>query len=127
MEDALVLDGLDVSTFSSAEELWERFQERQARMIITDRRFGTDFDGLKLARQIRKKFQLPYVFIVILSTGTRLEDIENGLGSGVDDYLAKPHNPVQIRTRVMVGMRWLRYIDSLFVKDMAKGKSGATR
>jgi hypothetical protein len=36
------------------------------------------------------------------------------LAAGVDDYLAKPLTPLQARTRVLVGKRWLAYIDSLF-------------
>lgn len=47
-EDGLVLDGIDVSTFASAADLWEAFQSRPARLVITDRRFGDDFDGLAL-------------------------------------------------------------------------------
>ena len=46
IEDQLVLDSADVSSFSSARSLWERFQDRPARFVITDRRFGEEFDGL---------------------------------------------------------------------------------
>jgi hypothetical protein len=31
----------------------------------------------------------------------------------VDDYLVYPHNSFQIRSRVLVGLRWLTYIDSI--------------
>lgn len=119
MEDALVLDGIDVSSFQSAEDLWSAFQERPVRMVITDRKFGTEFDGFSLARRIRKEFSLPYVFVVVLGSGSRMADIEAALASGADDYLIKPYNPAQIRSRVLIGLRWLRYIDSLFKKDMA--------
>ena len=33
MEDILVLDGFDVATFAFASELWERFQQRPARIV----------------------------------------------------------------------------------------------
>jgi DNA-binding NtrC family response regulator len=55
IEDHLVLDGADVSSFASARELWSRFQTRPVRFVITDRRFGADFDGMELVRRIRKK------------------------------------------------------------------------
>lgn len=116
LEDTLVLDGFDVSTFASAQDLWEVFQTRPARMIITDRRFGGTMTGLELAKNIRQRFLLPYVYIVTLSTMNRLSEIEEGLAAGVDDYLIKPHNPFQLRSRVMVGLRWLEYIDSLHAK-----------
>lgn len=123
IEDALVLDGFDVSSFDSPDELWEAFQEKPARMIITDRKFGPSPEGLKLVRKLRAKYQLPYVFVVMLSSGSKLAEIEEGIAAGVDDYLIKPHNPFQIRSRMMVGIRWLRYIDSLFERDAAAKKS----
>jgi DNA-binding response OmpR family regulator len=49
----------------------------------------------------------------------QLKDIREGLSLGVDDYLVFPHNPFQIRSRVLVGMRWLTYIDS--VTGISKG------
>jgi hypothetical protein len=35
----------------------------------------------------------------------------------MDDYLIKPHNPFQIRSRALVAMRWLTYIDSITWKE----------
>lgn len=113
MEDTLVLDGFDVSTFKSARALWDRFQTQSARIVMTERRFGEAMSGLELTRNIREHFLLPYVYVVVLSSMSRLKEIEEGLASGVDDYLLKPHNPLQLRSRVLVGLRWLSYIDSL--------------
>ena len=114
LEDKLVLDGFDVSRFRNARELWEGFQQRPARFIITDRRFGDKFSGLDLTREIRQHQPLPYVYIVAMSVMKRLNEIKEGLMVGVDDYLVKPPNPFQLRSRILVGMRWLIYIDSLF-------------
>ena len=114
IEDTLVLDGFNVSTFPSASALWDAFRQKPARFIITDRRFDDGFGGLDLAREIRQHYLLPYVFIVMLSIMNRLKDIKEGLAAGVDDYLLKPHNPFQLRSRLLVGTRWLNYIDSLY-------------
>jgi DNA-binding response OmpR family regulator len=57
---------------------------------------------------------LPYVYIVMRSVMNRLAEIKEGLAMGVDDYLIKPHNPFQLRSRILVGTRWLNYIDSLY-------------
>jgi DNA-binding response OmpR family regulator len=124
IEDQLVLDHGDVLTFPSAQMLWDRIQGRPARFIITDRRFGEAFDGLELVRRIRKHFTLPYVYILMRSTMDRIAEIEEGLDAGVDGYLIKPHNPFQIRSQLLVGLRWLTYIDSLTWKD--KGATSTT-
>jgi DNA-binding response OmpR family regulator len=117
MEDQLVLDDYDVSSFAKASDLWTAFQNRPARFIITDRRFGDDFGGLDLCKKIREKYLLPYVYIVVLSVMSRIKEIEEGLVVGVDDYLIKKFNPFQIRSRVLVGLRWLQYLDSILPQD----------
>jgi DNA-binding response OmpR family regulator len=115
IEDHLILDGANVCAFAKAQELWTCFQERPARFVITDRKFGGDFSGLDLTRQLRKNFSLPYVYILMRGAMGQFKEIQEALSAGVDDYLVKPHNPFQIRSRVLVGMRWLTYIDSLTV------------
>ncbi len=112
-EDLLVLDGFDVSSFSSASDLWEHFQIRRARFVITDRRFGEEMSGLDLARHLRKHFVLPYVYVLMFSQMNTLSEIEEALLAGVDDYIIKPPNRFQIRSRVLVGLRWLSYVDSI--------------
>jgi len=116
-EDQLVLDGANVSTFPSARALWEHFQSRPARFVITDRRFGGEFDGLDLVREIRKHYALPYIYVLMRSRMERIAQIQDGLDAGVDDYLITPHNPFQIRSRILVGLRWLTYIDSITWKQ----------
>ena len=124
IEDELVLDGADVSTFGSAKDLWENFQVRPARLVITDRRFGDDFDGLELVRHIRTHYQLPYIYVLMRSAMGQLDEIKAGLAEGVDDYLVTPHNPFQIRSRVLVAMRWLSYIDSITWKESEAAGAG---
>jgi DNA-binding response OmpR family regulator len=124
LEDQLVLDGADVSAFPSARELWERFQARPARFIITDQRFGDDFDGLELTRRIRKHHPLPYVYVLMRSLRQQLKEIQEGLAAGVDGYLVKPHHQFQIRSQVLVGLRWLTYIDSVNAGSSAEAATG---
>jgi CheY-like chemotaxis protein len=115
MEELLVLDGFNISAFPSAAALWNVFQARPTRMVITERRFpSSELTGLGLCRNIRKHFTLPYIYVVVFSTMDRMQEIKEGLAAGVDDYLAKPLTPLQARTRVLVGRRWLAYIDSIF-------------
>ena len=125
IEDQLVLDGADVSTFASASDLWEHFQIRTARFVLTDRRFGEAFDGMELVRKIRKTYQVPYVYILMRSVMTQIKEIREGLDLGVDDYLVRPHNPFQIRSRVLVAMRWITYIDSIMGTSTANSNTAA--
>ena len=47
--------------------------------------------------------------------------MKEALAAGADDYLARPYNRLQLRSRALVGMRWLNYVDSLY-----ESKSGKT-
>lgn len=114
MEDTLVLDGFNIRTFTTASELWEAFQQTPARIVISERRFADGFTGLNLVTNIRKYHLTPYVYTVVLSTMAKLAEMKEAMAVGADDYLVLPHNPLQLRSRALVGMRWLNYIDSLF-------------
>jgi PleD family two-component response regulator len=114
MEDTLVLDGFNIRTFTTASDLWEAFQQNPARIVISERRFADGFTGLNLVSNIRKHHLTPYVYTVVLSTMAKLTEMKEAMAVGADDYLVLPHNPLQLRSRALVGMRWLNYIDSLF-------------
>jgi PleD family two-component response regulator len=114
MEDTLVLDGFNIRTFATASDLWEAFQKTPARIVISERRFADGFTGLNLVSNIRKHHLIPYVYTVVLSTMANLKEMKEALAVGVDDYLVRPHNRFQLRSRALVGMRWLNYIDSLY-------------
>lgn len=111
--DSMIVDGFDVTPFSSADDLWARFQLRPARIVITERRFEFGLAGLELVGRIRKHQPWPYVYVIVVSAMNQMEEIEAGLESGVDDYLLKPFNPVQLRARALVALRWLSYLDSM--------------
>ena len=82
MEDTLVLDGFNVRTFGTAEELWAAFQQTPARIVITERRFADGFTGLDLVINIRKYHLRPYVYAVVLSTMNNLKQIKEALAVG---------------------------------------------
>lgn len=64
---------------------------------------------------MRGHLLLQYVYILMFGSMNSSEEIQRVLAAGADDYLIQPYNPVQFRSRVLVGIRWLNYIDSLIV------------
>jgi DNA-binding response OmpR family regulator len=118
--DSMIMDGFNVTAFPSADDLWHHFQLRPARIVMTERRFEYGVSGLDVVAQIRKFHPWPYVYVVVTSALNRVEEIEQGLEAGVDDYLLKPFNPIQLRARALVALRWLSYLDSL-LEDQPAG------
>ena len=113
IELILANDRYDVVPFRSAKQLWDNFETRRPRYIITDRQFDEEFTGLELCRKIRERYMLPYVYIHVLGRAANIETIEEALSAGANDYSVKPLSPAQLRARVRVGLRWLSYIDSI--------------
>lgn len=59
-------------------------------------------DGFTLCKQIRKTHKLP---IIMLTARGRLEDKIQGFEIGVDDYLPKPFEPLELLMRVQALLR----------------------
>ena len=117
--DLLVLDGFNTSMFPTEGALWESFRIRPVRFVVMERRFPEGLDGLSLVQNIREKFLMPYCYVIMMSDMNSLGEIREVLDTGVDDYLSRPITPVQLRTRIVVGLRWLAYIDSLQTSNTA--------
>lgn len=57
-------------------------------------------DGLTVLRNIRTHAELSRIPVLVLTGKTREEDIVQVLGSGADDYLAKPFQPAELTARL---------------------------
>lgn len=63
LEKILGEDGYDVVSFRTAKEIWDNFEWRRPRYIITDLKFPDGFSGLNLCREVRSRYMLPYAYI----------------------------------------------------------------
>ena len=113
LELTLTEAGYEVLAFTSAQQLWESFPARRPRFIITERMFSDGFSALNLCRLVRRDYLLPYVYVYVISRRHEANEIGEALDAGANDYSIKPVSSFQIRTRVLIGLRWLEYIDSI--------------
>lgn len=60
------------------------------------------YDGITVARRIRKKSQIP---IIMMTARDQLTDKITGLDTGVDDYLTKPFDIEELLARIRVILR----------------------
>lgn len=66
-------------------------------------------DGLQVCRQIRDSSNIP---IIMLSAKAQDMDKILGLGTGADDYLTKPFNPMELMARVKSQIRRSFYLNA---------------
>lgn len=79
----------------------ELLEKEQPSLLLLDVMMPT-IDGFTLCKQIREKHSLP---IIMLTARGRLEDKVHGFELGVDDYLAKPFEPLELIARVRALLR----------------------
>ena len=70
-------------------------------------------DGPSVCREVRKRQDGSYVYIMLLTSKQLSEDVVNGLRAGADDYLTKPCNPAELEARLRSGQRILKLEDKL--------------
>jgi two-component system cell cycle response regulator len=70
-------------------------------------------DGIDILRRIRKASQGNYIYTVMLTAKNQKKDRILAMEAGADDYLSKPVDPAELRSRIMVGKRILELQQSL--------------
>jgi DNA-binding response OmpR family regulator len=113
LEATLARDGYDVVSAADGDEAWNRLRAQDApRLAILDWMMpGTD--GIEICRRLRQEPRASYVYVLLVTTKTRTEDIIHGLDAGADDYLTKPYDPQELRCRIQSGVRLLRLEEAL--------------
>jgi two-component system, cell cycle response regulator len=66
-----------------------------------------ELDGPAVCREVRKKKDQGYVYMILLTSKGLKTDIVTGLGSGADDYLTKPFDTGELKARLRTGQRIL--------------------
>lgn len=93
----LTNDGFTVKTVGSGEACLEALAaDSGIRLIILDIMMP-GIDGLEVCRRIRSNSNIP---IIMLSAKTQDMDKIIGFGTGADDYVTKPFNPLELMARV---------------------------
>ena len=70
-------------------------------------------DGLELCRKVRAMEDGTYVHILLLTSKSSQEDLLTAFEAGVDDFLSKPVQAEELRSRLTVGRRLLNYESEL--------------
>ena len=69
-------------------------------------------DGVEVCRRLRSESEVP-IYIILLTSLNRKENLLEGLEAGADDYLTKPFDRHELRMRVQAGARVVNLQHSL--------------
>lgn len=93
--------GAEVDAFASADEAWPAFLSEDYDLVVTDIVLGGHMTGARLINRIRRqsppKGEVPIVALTAFDTPQRRVELFH---LGIDDYVAKPVFPVELRARI---------------------------
>ncbi|HAT1827761.1 TPA: response regulator [Legionella pneumophila] len=96
---------------SDGEEAWEILKQNDGPQIATVDWMMPKLDGLDLCRRTINLPRPPYMILLTSMSGA--SNVVNALDSGADDFLTKPFNFIELRSRLHVGQRIINYANRL--------------
>ena len=101
VEIYLVSDGYRVFKADNAKDGLEILEKEEVHLVLLDIMMP-GMDGLEMCKRIRETNNIP---IIMLSARSTDLDKILGLGTGADDYVVKPFNPLELTARVKSQLR----------------------
>lgn len=100
--------GYEVVEAKDGEEAWNILQQPdQPKLLILDW-LMPKLDGITICERTRNELDFhPYIILLTQVTGTT--NIIKGLEAGADEFLSKPFNMAELRSRLSTGARLITY------------------
>lgn len=108
--------GYDVISTEDGCQAWEAIQKETPDIVLLDW-IMPGINGVELCRRIREAEDLPYIYVILLSSKRAGKDMLSGFEAGADDYVIKPFDKDILRSRVNVGLRVIQYDKELLSKN----------
>ncbi len=97
--------GYEVLSTSDGMEAWEIIRTTDAPKLVISDWMMPNMDGIELCEKIRGMEKTQYVYFILLTTKAEKKDIIQGLDAGADDFIVKPFDREELRSRVKIGER----------------------
>ncbi len=113
LEKTLERAGYVVTAVENGRQAVEQLVRQDAPRLALLDWMMPEVDGTGVCREVRRRRDHGYVYMVLLTSKESKEDIVTGLRSGADDYLTKPFNAEELKARLRTGRRILDLEDRL--------------
>jgi len=98
--------GFEATTAQDGEEAWELLQQPNSPRLVLMDWVMPKMDGVELCRRLRKlPSAFPYTYTLLLTGKDSRADLLKAMEAGVDDYLAKPFDDLELKARLLAGKR----------------------
>lgn len=99
IEAVLQNEQYDVTTALSGTEALQLLDQEEYDLIISDVMMPY-MSGFELTKNIRKRFTMSELPILLLTSRDRIRDVKHGFDVGTNDYITKPIDAVELKSRV---------------------------
>lgn len=100
--------GHEVIAAEDGETAWRLFERTPTRLVISDW-LMPKLDGIQLVKRIREAALSDYTYIILLTANVgQRENYLRAMDAGVDDFLAKPLDRIELSIRLRVAERILK-------------------
>ncbi len=125
IERWLVKWGYEVCLVEDGQAAWEILDQPTGPSLAILDWMMPKLEGLEVLRRLRLCKTNRFIYSILLTSKSRKEDVVAGLDAGADDFLSKPFNPPELRSRLAAGVRALAYEQELKAKNELLAKYGS--
>jgi sigma-B regulation protein RsbU (phosphoserine phosphatase) len=108
--------GFDVLQAASGEDALIQFSEFRPEIVLSDWMMP-GMSGLQLCAECRALSDENYVYFILLTSKSEKNEVARGLDAGADDFLTKPVNKHELKSRLQAGGRILEMQAELTEKN----------
>lgn len=99
LETILPPDAYDVTKATSGKEALAMLDTKEWDLVISDIMMP-QMSGYELTRRIRERYTLTELPVLLLTARSQPKDIQSGFLAGANDYVTKPVEALEIRSRI---------------------------
>jgi len=109
--------GYTPEVYSKSKEAYRAIREEDEPVLILMDWMMPEMSGLEIVKRIRKERPDFPIYIIMLTAKSNKEDIIEGLDSGANDYITKPFDSQELKSRIKAGIRILKLEQKLLNRE----------
>ena len=114
-------DGFEVSAVTNGDVALTELRDADSPQLAILDWMMPGASGPDVCRALRSDTSERFLYLMLLTSKNRPEEIAEGLNAGADDFLAKPYNVEELRARIRAGMRIIELTDALRDRQRLQG------
>ena len=109
--------GHDVVQAPNGDDAWAILQEPESPRVAVLDWIMPGLTGVAICKLLARRRNASFTYVMLLTSKAEREDMVEALEAGAHDFLIKPVDPSELRSRLGVGIRILQYENTLAMKN----------